>query len=141
MLTTMLNPLTKLSRLLKPNRRWTQVSLRSLFVLMTVLCIILGTVIVPGERQRRAVAAIERLGGSVFYAGDDTWPQMCALLQRFVPRDYYDHIDEVQLADLRGGPTDAAIFYLHALSGLRSLRDRRGAFAVGRVEANGCALR
>ena len=51
-------------------RRWLQFSIRTLLVLVTLLCVALSLWIVPAERQRRAVEAIEKLGGIVFYVGE-----------------------------------------------------------------------
>jgi len=53
---------------LKPKRHWVQVSLRTVLVLVTALCVALSLWVVPAERQRRAVAAIDVLGGRVGYA-------------------------------------------------------------------------
>jgi hypothetical protein len=41
----------------KSKRRWAQVSLRTVLVLVTLLCVALSLWVVPAERQRRAVAA------------------------------------------------------------------------------------
>jgi hypothetical protein len=54
----MVMPPAKLLCLVKPKRRRAQFSLCTLFVLVTVLCAVL-VVLVPAERQRRAVVAIE----------------------------------------------------------------------------------
>lgn len=51
-------------------RRWLQFGLRSLLGLVAVAAIALAVIVVPAERQRWAVAALRRLGGSVFYEGD-----------------------------------------------------------------------
>ena len=51
----------------KPRRRWFQFSLRTLFVLLTVLCVWLAVTVERVRKQREAVAAIEAVGGSVFY--------------------------------------------------------------------------
>ena len=51
----------------KPRRRWFQFSLRTLMVLVTVLCVWLGLVSERARKQREAVAAIEALGGWVWY--------------------------------------------------------------------------
>ena len=59
--------LAKLLSMMTPKRRWAQFSLATLLAVVTVLCVGLSLVIAPAERQRRAVAAIEALGGSVEY--------------------------------------------------------------------------
>ena len=54
----------------KPRRRWFQYSLRTLLVLVTVLCVFcvwLGLVSERARKQREAVAAIEAMGGVVYY--------------------------------------------------------------------------
>jgi hypothetical protein len=76
---------------LKPKRRWVQVSLRTVLVLVTLLCVVLGLWIVPAERQRRAVAAMEEFGGRVEYEGYD--PK--GFLRRWLPKDYFDGVREV----------------------------------------------
>jgi hypothetical protein len=40
-------------------RRWMQFSLRTGFIIVTMLCVALSMWVVAAERQRRAVAAIE----------------------------------------------------------------------------------
>ena len=49
----------------KPRRRWFQYSLRTLLVLVTVLCVWLGVTVNRARKQREAVAAIQELGGTV----------------------------------------------------------------------------
>ena len=54
----------------QPRRRWFQLSLRTLFLLMLLISVALGwlaMVIRRGRQQRHAVAAIQNLGGHVFY--------------------------------------------------------------------------
>ena len=55
----MLKGMASLLAKLKPKRRWMQVSLRTVHALVTLLCVALSMWIVPAERQRRAVAAIQ----------------------------------------------------------------------------------
>ena len=50
-----------------PRRRWFQYSLRTLFVLVTVLCVWLAVTVERVRKQREAVEAIEALGGQVYY--------------------------------------------------------------------------
>lgn len=112
----------KLLLLLKPKRRWMQFSLGKLFLLVTVLCAALGMVAVPAERQRRAVAAIEALGGSVSYATPD-WADDEALprtsLRRWLPQDYFDSVNYVDLQAL--DVADSALVDLCGLTGLEKL--------------------
>jgi hypothetical protein len=48
-------------------RRWLQFGLPTLLGLVTVLCVVLGLWVQRAERQRRAVATIEAIGGFVTY--------------------------------------------------------------------------
>src|SRR5262249_27598356 len=50
-----------------PYRRWRRFSLRSLFVVITILFAWLGMQANRAHQQRSAVAAIEKAGGSVHY--------------------------------------------------------------------------
>lgn len=52
----------KLMSLLKPKWCWAQFSMRSPLLLITAICVGLGAWVVPAERHRRAVAAVEVLG-------------------------------------------------------------------------------
>ena len=51
----------------KPKRRWFRFSLRTLLVLMTVLCVWIGIQVNSARRQREAVAAILKAGGTVAF--------------------------------------------------------------------------
>jgi hypothetical protein len=107
---------------LKPKRRWVQVSLRTVLVLVTLLCIALSMWVVPAERQRRAVAAIEKLGGHVSYAAHNQAPgeaSLVSLLQRNLPKDYFDHVESVDLNSTR--VTDAELAHLKGLTSLQQL--------------------
>lgn len=116
MLKGMANVLTKL----KPTRRWMQVSLRTVLVLVTLLCVALGLWVGSAERQRRAVADIEKLGGDVKYvepAASEKFP--VTYLRRWLPADYFDEIEWVDLANTQ--VTDAGLAYLQGLTGLQAL--------------------
>lgn len=132
MLNGMANPFAKLLRQLRPKRRWAQFSLATLLALMTVVCAVLGLEIVPSERQRRAVAAIETLQGKVLYFGEvparEAWyqdlddmprPLMPDFLRRWLPRDYFDRVQEVNFSGTWAGDADLA--HLPALGRLRRL--------------------
>jgi hypothetical protein len=145
MLMGMAKPLAKLISMLTPKRRWAQFSLATMLVVVTVLCVGLRLIVVPAERQRRAVAAIKALGGSVYYvepnqqqsdqqasdeeasdeeasddeASDDEASDEESILRRWLPRDYFD---EVRLVDLRGSHfKDADLTQLQRLPGLQGL--------------------
>jgi Leucine-rich repeat (LRR) protein len=142
----MAKPLAKLLSMLTPKRRWAQFSLLTLLLVVAVLCVGLSLVVVPAERQRRAVAAIKALGGRVQYVTPDqdaskAFPR--PFLRRWLPRDYFDAVQAVTfratqitdagLAHLRGlrglqvlslgssQVTDAGLAHLRALTGLQEL--------------------
>ncbi|HWB10442.1 MAG TPA: hypothetical protein VG826_14515 [Pirellulales bacterium] len=108
---------------LKPTRRWMQVSLRTVLVLVTLLCVALSLWVVPAERQRRAVAAIRTRGGMVQYADPDLHPGEPAakrMLRRWLPQDFLDGVDYVVLrSDVQVTGDDLA--QLQSLAGLKSL--------------------
>ena len=85
-----------------PKHRWYQYSLRTLFVIMTLLCVLLGMVfkliVIPAERQRAAVDKITQLGGSVihsFIPDDESWIRKS--LREILPRDYFDSVIVVMI--------------------------------------------
>jgi internalin A len=85
----------------KPNRHWYQFSLRTVFVVMTLLALALAAwlqFIEPAERQRAMVRRVERIGGYVRYAdapSDERWPR--PTLRHWLPRDYFDALIEINL--------------------------------------------
>ncbi|MFN0020149.1 MAG: leucine-rich repeat domain-containing protein [Pirellulaceae bacterium] len=84
-----------------PKRRRFQFSLKSLWVLMTVLCGILGAfwhfVIAPAERQRGAAQMVEGLGGAIRRGSpyEEYW--VVDQLREVLPRDYIDVAGGVSL--------------------------------------------
>ena len=48
-------------------RRWLQFRLRTLLIALTIVAAILGVVVEPVSKQRRAVAAVMQAGGTVMY--------------------------------------------------------------------------
>jgi hypothetical protein len=121
----MAKPIAKLVKLLTPKRRWAQFSLLTLFLVVTVLCVGLSlvvAVVVPAERQRRAVVAIKALGGSVEYVEPDqkateSFPR--PFLQRWLPRDYVDEVREIDLSVTE--VTDVGLAQLQGLTALQEL--------------------
>lgn len=106
---------------LKPKRRWMQVSLRTVLVLVTLLCVALGRWVALAERQRRAVAAIEAMGGSASYvdkrATGESFPM--AFLRRHLPPDYFNKVYHVNLGWSQCN--DMGLAHLQELAGLRRL--------------------
>lgn len=114
--TAMKTSLTKL----KPNRRWLQTSLRAVLLFVTLLCVALSLWVVPAERRRRAVNAIEALGGTVILNSETRKKSSAeAVLRRWLPEGYVDEIEYVLL----DGPeiTDAGLANLQGLTGLLGL--------------------
>jgi hypothetical protein len=100
----MAKPFAKLLSMLTPKRRWSQFSLLTLFLVVTVLCVGLRLIVVPAENQRRAVAAIRAAGGTVLYEFEDSRPWRSASrqqpkpskIQQWLGRDYFDRVVEVR---------------------------------------------
>lgn len=116
----MIHALARSVRLLTPKRRWAQFSLGSLILVVTVLCIALGTWAARAERQRRAVAAVEAFGGNVLYAvPEDREAIPKTFLRRWLPRDYLGEVGRANLSNT--AVTDAGLDNLRALKGLRQV--------------------
>jgi Leucine-rich repeat (LRR) protein len=122
----------------RSKRRWLQFSLRTIFVLMTVLGLWLGITAHRARRQKEAVEAILALGGHVTYGyevdelGLPRWefdqqgrpqipdgPPVPKWLRRAFGDDYFVDVVDVAL----GGPdlTDADLVHLGKLPHLRRL--------------------
>jgi len=110
----------------KPKRlRWYQFSLRTLLIFMTVVAILVGTfvvqVIIPAERQKAAVAMIERRGGSVDYSdkSKSEWTSVPDWLRNCLGPGYFQ---SVMLVELQGTKiTDAELERLQGLVTLQYL--------------------
>jgi len=137
----MVNLLAKL----RPTRRWLQFSMRTVLVFVSLLCVALSLWVVPLERRRRAVAAIEALGGRVTFidsqTANESFPK--TVLRRWLPQAYFDDVENVgfvysQVTDAGLAPleglttlqsldlgatqvTDAGLVHLQGLTGLQSL--------------------
>jgi hypothetical protein len=99
----------------KPKRWWLQYSTRALLALLTLSCLTIGIISRRAERQRQAVAAIEELGGQVFYDSD-------ALLRTpkwWLPRDYVDKVVRVEIVGAKC--TDDSLAHVSDLADLREL--------------------
>lgn len=79
--------------------RWKRYTLRSLLVSVTMLCVGLAISDAPAKRRRRAVDAIQVLGGKVTFAQADIGGT--SALRRWLPERYFD-CDNVQTVDLSG---------------------------------------
>ena len=113
-------------------RRWFQFSLRTGFIIVTLLCVALSVWVVPAERQRRTVAAIEAMGGAVDYVPflvlvegsgvsdpreSEAFP--VTFLRRWLPPDYFDEVLTVLLTNIR--LTDAGLEHVRGLPSLQTL--------------------
>jgi hypothetical protein len=88
-------------------RRWMRFGLRTLFFIMFLLCVALGWFAWMWERareQRRTISAIEAAGGSVRFAGEDTWVQRNLTADTVVRVDLSstEFCDLTPLAELKG---------------------------------------
>ena len=106
----------------RPKRRWLQFSLRTLLVVMTVLCVGPGSYIAyeqqKARRQRTAVEAMEKLGGSIEY--DNARPRRSAAVRWLLGDDTFRNLRRV---DFRTSPsiTDADLVHLELFPQLDTL--------------------
>jgi len=105
----------RILRMSNPRRRWYQFSLRTLLIAMAVLSVLLGLwmlSIARAERQRRAVRAVDRLGGSARYANvpvGESW-LITQLRKTSIPRDYFDPVVEISLGNTQCSDADLRQF-------------------------------
>jgi len=93
--------------------RWLQFSLRGFFVALTALGVWLGVAVQQAREQRKAVNAIEALGGAVVYDwefhssgrnGNRMWCSVCsgagpngpAWLRRIIGDEFFQEVEAVQ---------------------------------------------
>lgn len=94
-------------------RRWKQFSLGTAFIFLTLLCVLFGPWSDRAHRQRRAVAAISRLGGSVAYRGE-VWHDfrrgdwIPVRLKNVIGRDFFDPVTIVYLSSEEFHDSDLA---------------------------------
>ena len=107
----------------KPRRRWLQYSLRTFFVLLTVLCVWLGWTVHRANEQRKVVEWVKEMGGTVEYDYqfdkddvdiDDAEPPGPAWLDQLLGVDYRQEVEGVDLADTQAND-------LTPLAGLKRL--------------------
>src|SRR5205823_1776920 len=98
----------------KPKHRWYQFSLRTLLITMVVLSAAMAVGlrwVAPAQRQRAVVRWVEKVGGEVYYRAvpvDEA--RIVKKLRDWLPRDYFDEIDTVNL--VRTQVTDADLVHL-----------------------------
>jgi hypothetical protein len=103
-----------------------QFSLRAAFVILTALGIWLGIAVSPAQQQRRAVKAIEALGGSVAYDWEfreddsDPAPNGPAWLRRLIGDDYFQTAECVYILG-SAEQTLKSIPHLKRLKGVKTL--------------------
>lgn len=94
----------------RPRRRWFQFTLRGMFVFITLIAVVLGFTVSRIERQRRAVLAIEELGGRVGYRDPNVPPgKVESWLRSHIPQVYFDPVIWVDLSRLGTSDTDLAL--------------------------------
>ena len=102
----------------KPKRRWLQFSLRTLFVVVTLLCVWLGIIVIQAREQRLAVEAIRAVGGFAHYTyqysaptGVLRWPKVLGnpppplpgpvWLRKLIGPEYFINAPDVWLSGQR----------------------------------------
>jgi hypothetical protein len=91
-----------------------QFNIRSMLVVVAVLCVALALWVVPLERRRQAVAAIEALGGKVSYLHFPT------ASESLIPQSY---LDDIYYVDFYGTKiTDRELAELKSISSVQELR-------------------
>ena len=106
----------------KRKRRWFQFSLRTLLVLVAVVAVWLALLVNAATKQREAVAAIEALGGHVFYEHESNSPAELLgpeWLRELVGEEYFVTIIVVGLNSTK--VTDAGLEHLKGLTSLQRL--------------------
>ena len=109
-----------------PPRRWYQFSLRTALVLVTILCIGPGGYVAfeqeKARENQRAVAAIEKLGGYVFY--DEKAPARSGLTRLILGDDSFGNVNGVDFNPLKTENrqiTDADLRHLQSFPRLNHL--------------------
>ena len=105
----------------KPRPRWLRFSLRTMLIMVTLLSIGPGWFVHRGERQRRAVAAVEEMGGKVAYDATALYwvVEEVGGLRGWLPRNYFFNVTMVNLSETRA--TDASLAHIKKLPHVRYL--------------------
>jgi hypothetical protein len=105
----------------KPKRkhRWFQFGLASLLGLVTLSGIGLALIVSPAQRQRRAVEAIESMGGRVQYEFLSEATVAPEWLQKLVGEGYFRPVTDVSLYNTQ--VSDAGLAHVKGLPGLQWL--------------------
>ena len=106
----------------KPRRRWLQFSLRTMMIVVTVFCVWLGFTAKRARDQRQAVEVIRKLWGAGYYEhqlplGFPSKPPGPKWLRRLIGDEYFFSFGRIEV----GGPTDADLVHLKALTSLTFL--------------------
>jgi predicted negative regulator of RcsB-dependent stress response len=105
----------------KPKRRWYQFSLKTLLVVLTLLCLGPGGYVAYEQRkareQKAAVEAIEKLGGKV--ETNNKVPGRSPMLRQILGDESVGNVVSVTLNDT--DVTDAGLVHLSGLKGLKHL--------------------
>ncbi|MCE9548502.1 MAG: hypothetical protein K8T25_23755 [Planctomycetia bacterium] len=113
----------------KPKRRWFQFSLRTLFLVTTldaILFALLGWWSYKARQQREAVAALEKVGGTVSYNYSLPWtsgmkdpPRWPVQLVHRVGVDYFARVESLRTSGKQ--VTDANLVHVARLKSLQLL--------------------
>lgn len=114
----------------KPRRwgRWFRFSLATMFVAVTVLCVVLAVIARRAEQERRAVALIEKRGGTIVYDFQyqptglhdyDATPPCPKWVENLIGIHYFARVAVVSL--YRSDVRDDDLIEVGNLSGLREL--------------------
>ena len=103
-------------------RRWLQFGLGTLLGLVTLTAVWLGAIVNRAERQRRAVAAVQHLGGDVAFAdeGDGILWWTPEWLRAWAREGYFRPVTMVSLMSVTE-VSDADLTHLKGLTGLQRL--------------------
>jgi hypothetical protein len=105
----------------KPTRRWYQFSLKTLLVVLTLLCLGPGGYVAyeqaKARRQKVAVGVIEELGGSVEY--DQTVPARSAMVRQILGDESFGNVNTVSLGWRQ--VSDADLVHLAEITKLKTL--------------------